>query len=68
MGLSEPAIGDCLWNEMDTKLLVSEGKYELDSAAWSTYRNFDQIYNQVGQEMQCIDAVSQYWVSRSIAL
>ena len=34
------------------KIVSKRGqKYELDRAAWSTYRNFDQMYNQVAEEM-----------------
>ena len=36
---------------MDTYFLVNKGKIKIDRTVWSTYRNFDQMYNQVGQEM-----------------
>jgi len=34
------------------KIVSKRGKkYELHRAVWSNYRNFDQMYNQVGKEM-----------------
>ena len=67
---SDGTVGTSYWRGFmqrnGHKLVSKRGqKYELDRAAWSTYHNFGQMYDQVGEEM--IDAkvarkIDQTWM------